>query len=131
MQEGGADFGLISLLQDLNEAIDGSEQVVQMLRGARPGEAIADLLLFVCLTITKEARSILNRSEFRMSLPLSVSGLLPAQLGADTSTEDVDSVYADDAMHGFLRSNASLVVSAVGFTAQVFVARARVHRLDF
>ena len=53
LQEGSAATALVSLLRDLNEStwfvVDGSEQVVQTTRGARPSEAIADLMfVFPC-----------------------------------------------------------------------------------
>ena len=41
-----------------------------------------------------------------MSLPLASNGILSAQLGADSCTDDVEAIYVDDAMRVFLHSDA-------------------------
>ena len=80
---------MVALLQNLNDStwfvIDGSDQVVQTLRGTRPSESIADLIfIFVFANVAKEVRSVLCQSSFRMAFPMASNGILSAQLGTDT-----------------------------------------------
>ena len=77
--------------------------------------------------ITNEVWAATNLSEFRMSLPPPSTGILSAQPGLDTCTEDAEAFYADSAAHGYLHLDALFVFRAVGFTAQTFDRRARVH----
>ena len=118
LQAGGVDLALVALLQDLNDStwfvIDGSDQIVQTLRGTRPSESIADLIIIFCLQeVIKEVRTILCQSPFCMSLPLASNGILSAQLGTDTCTDEAEAVYANDAMRGFMRSDPFFIVSAI------------------
>ena len=104
---------------------------MQTCRGARPGESIADLILiFMFAQITKEVRSVISHSPFRTTLALASHGILSAQLGADSHTEDGEAIYADDDMHGFLHPDPFFIVSAISFTAKTFVACARAHALE-
>ena len=107
LQVGGADPSLVALLQDLSDStwfvIDRSAQAVQMLRGARPGESIADLICVVLFAkVTKEVRTEISQSPCRMRFPLASNGILSAQLGTDASTDDAEALYADKNMHGFV-----------------------------
>ncbi len=96
--------------------VDGSDRVTQSSRGARPGETIAGLI-FICLfaKITKEVRFILTRSGFHQPLPFSSTGYLDFGFGCDTTTDELESNYVDDAMHGVMHPFSSFVVKAVAF----------------
>ena len=49
--------------------------------------------------------------------------------GFDTTTDDAEVVYADDAMHAFMRKDPSYVVEGVRFTASALVQVAGRHGL--
>ena len=135
LQVGGADPSLICLLQDIHEStwfvVDGSDQIVQTRRGARPSESVADIIfIFVFAKVTKEVRSLISQTPFRVPLPLATDGTLSAQLGVDARTGEVEAVYADDARHGFLHIDPFFVVGAMRVSAQALVSCARTHGLE-
>ena len=84
LQQGATDPALVSFLRDLNEAtsfvVDGTDQIAQTARGARPEEALALLgVLILFAKFTKVVRETINLSEFRVTLPFSSTGMLSAQ----------------------------------------------------
>jgi hypothetical protein len=104
---GGAPEELIAFLRILNEdtwfVVDGAEVVTQSMRGARPGETIADLVFnFPCATIAQEVLSIIGNSEFHQSLGYCNTGFLDAGPGLDSTIDQLEAMYADDATHGVL-----------------------------
>ena len=61
LREAGASEALLQLLQDMNRrtwmALDGSPAITETFKGARPGEATADLIfMFLLARVTKEVR---------------------------------------------------------------------------
>ena len=112
--------------------VDGSDQVVQTRRGARPGESTTDLIFIVLLAkVTKEVRSLISRSQYRIPLPYATNDILSAHLGVDSCEEDAEAAYADDVMHGYLHQDPFFIVDAIGFTANALVSSARMHGLEF
>ena len=74
LQLGQADPALVKYMRCLREdtwcVTNGSEAVVRTSRGARAGEATADLVfVFLFGRVTKEVRSLINESPFWTELP--------------------------------------------------------------
>ena len=108
----------------------GSEAVVRTSRGARVGEATADLVfIFLFGRVTKQVRTMINESPFWTELPYSSTGFLAARDDLDTTTDDAEVVYADDVMHAFAHKEPSFIVEAVRFTAAALVHVAALHGL--
>ena len=58
----------------------------------------------------------MNGSEFHQSLPLSSTGYLDFGSGGDTNSDELESTYADDLMHGVLHPVAACMVQALAFS---------------
>ena len=70
------------LNEDTWFVINGSEAVARTTRGARAGEATADLVfIFLFGRVTKEVRSIINESPYWTERPYSTTGFLAASDG--------------------------------------------------
>ena len=119
-----------SLNEDTWFVIDGSDSVVRTTRGARVGEATADVIfMFLFGRVTKEVRSVINASRFWTELPLSSTGFLASLDGFDSTTDDAEVVYADDVMHAFTHKDAGFVAESVRCTASALVQVAGRHGL--
>lgn len=129
---GGAHPALVEFVRVLNEeswfVVDGPDVVTRSSRGARPGETIADLIFILLFSkTTKEVRSLIKASEFDLTLPYYCAGFLSIGDGCKCETEDLESLYADDAMHGVCHESPSFVIQAVSFTECAFKCVAEQH----
>ena len=115
LQLGQADPALVEYMRSLNEdawfVIDGSDSVARTTRGARAGEATADLFfIFLFGRVTKEVRTIINASPFGTELSLRSTGFLASLDGFDSTTDDAEVVSADDVMHASTHKDVGFVV---------------------
>ena len=134
LQLGQADPALVEYMRCLNDdtwfVINGSEAVVRTSRGARAGEATADLIfIFLFGRVTKQVRTLINESPYWIEFPYSSTSILSAQDGLDTTTDDAEAVYADDVMYAFAHNEPSFIAEAVRLTAAALVHVAALHGL--
>ena len=120
LQVAGAPLALVRLLREMNEetwfVMEGSPIVTATAKGARPGEATADLIFIFCLpALRRKSGRPSGCLNFQTMLPLASEGYLSASKGFDSSTDDLEAIYADDAMHGFLHESPEFVVAAIKF----------------
>ena len=120
LQVAGAPPALVRLLREMNEetwfVMKGSPIVTATAKGARPGEATADLIFIFCLpALRRKSGRPSGCLNFQTMLPLASEGYLSASKGFDSSTDDLEAIYADDAMHGFLHESPEFVVAAIKF----------------
>ena len=106
LQGTGAPLPLLQLLRGMNDetwmVIEGSETVTETVKGARPGEATADLIfIFLFARVTMEAREALRSSEFQMLLPYSSGGWLSDACGRDAVTDALESCMPTTSCMGF------------------------------
>ena len=134
LQLGQADPALVEYMRCLNDdtwfVINGSEEVVRTSRGARAGEATADLIfIFLFGRVTKQVRTLINESPYWIEFPYSSTGILSARDGLDTTTDDAEVAYADDVMHAYVHKDPSFIAEAIRFTAAALVHVAALHGL--
>ena len=79
--------------------------------------------------VTTEVREAIRASEFHAELPYSSGRWLSHDRGPLEYTDDLESVYADDVMHGCLHESRVFVAAAVQFIAEQMLRVTRKYGL--